>query len=134
MELSNVLRQLRESRGIGQKELADALNYSTSTVSNYENGVHFPNPDTLCALADYYGVTTDYLLGRKNHPYSEKILEQHISEIYTVDDLLRLLYRLPDLNRQTLVDFIMSIENLLSVPLQAKKSKLGHLKALKIEN
>ena len=109
MELSTILKQLRKERGIGQKELATALNYSIGTVSNYENGVHSPNLATLSALADYYGVTTDYLLGRVEHPYNTEILKQCITEVYTVDDLLRFLHRLPESNRKSIVDFIMSM-------------------------
>lgn len=109
MELSTNLKQLRKQKGLGQKELAAALNYSIGTVSNYENGVHSPNLATLSALADYYGVTTDYLLGRMERPYSAEILKQRISEVYTVDDLLSFLYRLPESNRKSVVNFIMSM-------------------------
>lgn len=109
MELSTILKQLRMKKGLGQKELAVALNYSVGTVSNYENGVHSPNLATLSSLADYYGVSTDYLLGRTDYPYSSEILKQRISEAYTVDDLLRFLHRLPESNRKLLVDFIMSM-------------------------
>lgn len=121
MELSTILKQLREKKGIGQKELATMLNYSTGTVSNYENGVHTPNLATLSALADYYGVTTDYLLGRTDHPNSAKIMEQHISKSYTVNDLLRFLRCLPESEKQIFMAFIMSIERLLSTPQQPKK-------------
>lgn len=123
MELSTILKQLREKKGIGQKELATMLNYSTGTVSNYENGVHAPSLDTLSALADYYGVTTDYLLGRTDHPNDTgiKIMEQHISRSYTVNDLLRFLLCLPESERQIFMAFIMSIERLLSTPRQPEK-------------
>lgn len=63
MEPATVLKQLREENGLVQKELAAVLHVSNGTISNYESGIHSPNLDTLCAIADYYGVSVDYLLG-----------------------------------------------------------------------
>ncbi len=63
MNLGHTLKMLRERRGIQQKELATYLHVSIGTVSNYEQDIHKPDVDTLCRLAEFYGVTTDYLLG-----------------------------------------------------------------------
>lgn len=68
MHLSERLSLLRSARDIPQKELALHLRLTVATVSNYENGVHQPDLDTLCRLADFYGVSTDYLLGRTRYP------------------------------------------------------------------
>ena len=62
------LSQLRKERELGQKELAALLNMSIGTISNYENNVHAPDLATLCKLADFFQVTTDYLLGRTDEP------------------------------------------------------------------
>ena len=64
MTTGRILTELRKEKEIGQKELAVYLNVSVGTVSNYENDVHSPDLSTLCKLADFFGVTTDYLLGR----------------------------------------------------------------------
>ena len=64
MNLQERLALLRQIKGIRQKELALYLHVTVGTVSNYENGIHQPDLITLCKLADYYEVTTDYLLGR----------------------------------------------------------------------
>lgn len=61
---SQRLSQLRVLSGMYLKEIASYLHVSVGTMSNYENGIHQPNLETLCRLADFYGVTTDYLLGR----------------------------------------------------------------------
>ena len=66
MSLGEKLAFLRQERGYAQKEIAPFLNLSISTISNYENGVHSPDLATLCRFADFYGVTTDYLLGRED--------------------------------------------------------------------
>ena len=68
MTTGRILTELRKEKEIGQKELAVYLNVSVGTVSNYENDVHSPDLSTLCKLADFFGVTTDYLLGRTDNP------------------------------------------------------------------
>lgn len=113
MELATVLKQLREGNGLAQKELAAVLHVSNGTISNYESGIHSPNLDTLCAIADYYGVSVDYLLGRTDSPYAEKELMKCISGTYTVNDFLRLIHRLSGSSRKALVTFAVSLEHLL---------------------
>ena len=62
------LRALREDRDLRQKELAAVLNVSQNTYSQYENGVIALTAEVLIKLADYYGVSVDYLLDRTNDP------------------------------------------------------------------
>lgn len=64
------LRMLRESRGLTQDELADALRVSRSTIAGYEapSKEREPNPHMLQRIADYFGVSVDYLLGRTDDP------------------------------------------------------------------
>ncbi|MDE6676020.1 MAG: helix-turn-helix domain-containing protein [Acetatifactor sp.] len=64
MNFGKTLQNLRTERGIFQKELAAALHLSVGTVSNYEEGVSSPDLEMLCRIADYFQVSTDYLLGR----------------------------------------------------------------------
>lgn len=66
MMLDKRIRQLRLERGINQKDLGNALGVSKQSVSNWENGNIMPSIDLLVRIADYFGVTTDYLLGRGN--------------------------------------------------------------------
>ena len=47
-----------------QKDLADVLSVAQTTIANYEQGTRFPDEDTLSRLADFFGVTMDFLLGR----------------------------------------------------------------------
>ena len=62
--LGELIAELRQDKGLTQKELGDILCVSSGTISNYENGVHLPDVDKVIALANYFHVTTDYLLGR----------------------------------------------------------------------
>ena len=57
------LKELRTAKGISQQELAEELSVHTMTISGYERGIRRPNFETLDALADYFDVSVDYLLG-----------------------------------------------------------------------
>ncbi len=58
------LRELRKSRGITAKELGHIINVAESTISLYENGKRAPDYVTLLKIANYFDVSTDYLLDR----------------------------------------------------------------------
>ena len=58
-----VLKQLRKSHNLTQEELGLRIGLSKAVVSKYENGMGYPTFDMLIQIADYFGVTTDYLLG-----------------------------------------------------------------------
>ncbi len=62
----NKIRELRKLKKITMKELGQILNLSESTISLYENGKHEPDYATLKKIADYFMVSTDYLLGRND--------------------------------------------------------------------
>ena len=59
------LQQLRKSRGLTQDDLAEILGISLSSYQKYERDAISPSYETLCKIADFYHVTTDYLLGRE---------------------------------------------------------------------
>ncbi len=94
-KLPENLARLREQKGVYLKEVAPLLGVSVGTVSNYEHGVHSPDPDTLMQLADYYNVSMDYLMGRTDCPCPINTINQEIYEKYTVGQFLQLLDRLP---------------------------------------
>lgn len=62
------LRDLREDRELLQKDVALILNCCQVCYSRYESGKRDIPTDILIKLADYYGVTTDYILGRTDIP------------------------------------------------------------------
>ncbi len=62
----SVLKSLRKSLGLTQDELANKLDVSRSTIGMYESGSREPDYETLEAIADFFNVDTDYLLGRTN--------------------------------------------------------------------
>ena len=62
--MKDLLRNLRLECGLTQKELAEKLNSTDKNIWNYEKGLALPPYDILAAYANYFGVTTDYLIGR----------------------------------------------------------------------
>lgn len=105
MGLGEMLAALRKERKLGQKELAALLNLSVSTISNYEKGVHDPDLDTLCKLADFYGVTTDYLLGRTDCRLNPKFLQEAMTEDCTFLDFMESVHSLDLVRRQDTVTY-----------------------------
>lgn len=63
--LHEQIRRLRTARGITQVELAHRLGVSKQSVSNWESNNIQPSIELLEKIADLFGVTTDYLLGRE---------------------------------------------------------------------
>ncbi len=63
MILGQRIKHLREQNGLSQIELAQKLNISNSTLSQYESGTRAPSDDIKLKLASYFQVTVDYLLG-----------------------------------------------------------------------
>lgn len=57
------IKELREEKGLMQKELGDIIGISQNTLSQYENGKREPDYETLKKIAEYFDVSTDYLLG-----------------------------------------------------------------------
>lgn len=63
--LGSRLRQFREGLGLVLQDVADLFDTSRNVPSQWEGGQREPSYDILLVLADYYGVTTDWLLGRE---------------------------------------------------------------------
>lgn len=80
--ISDNLKSLRESKGLTRKELAEKVFYTDRAILYYEKGQKMPRVDILMAMADYFGVTTDYLLGRERKPCRETPEELRHASFY----------------------------------------------------
>lgn len=78
----NRLKELRTEKGLYQKDLAKTFNVAVSTYSYWEQGKFEPDGDTLGKIADYFGVTVDYLLGREAGPERDEKPQLHIPDKY----------------------------------------------------
>lgn len=85
------LTLLRKEKGITQSELGEQLDVVKSTISLYEAERVEPSMETLIKLADYFGVTTDYLLGRSNNRNDGSV---HINQSFSMaEDACRQTYK-----------------------------------------
>ncbi len=76
----NRIRSLREDRDLRQIDVSNATGIDQKTLSNYETGKTNPDSYSIIKLAEYFGVSTDYLLGYSKINLSDKsdILNQLI--------------------------------------------------------
>ncbi len=106
MNFGKVLRGLRKERNIGQKELAHYLNVSISTISNYEHGVHAPDLETLCKLADFFKVSIDYLLERTKYRHPLDNLNAKFNDGTDLCGLVNTIVMLESQKQYTVRDFV----------------------------
>lgn len=66
--MKNNLKNLRKNRGLTQIQLQIATGIEQALLSKFERGERIPPTETLIILADFYGVSIDYLLARTNNP------------------------------------------------------------------
>lgn len=113
MRFGELLAKLRKEKGILQKELATYLNVTVATISNYEKGVHSPDYDTLVRLADFFDVSTDYLLQRTDYRASINTLNKPLIIGFTASDLLNAVMELDQRNTEALIDYykLLSLRN-----------------------
>lgn len=62
----NKIKELRQQKGITQVKLSKIIGVSRSAISMYEINASQPDYDIISKIADYFGVSVDYLLGREN--------------------------------------------------------------------
>ena len=120
MEFGEFLMKLRKEKGILQKEVAAHLHMSVSTISSYEKGVHTPDLDTLIKLADFYEVSTDYLLQRTRYKANISTLNKRLSANYsvTIRDLMNTTLELDQHNTNALLDYfeLLTMRNSIKHP------------------
>jgi transcriptional regulator with XRE-family HTH domain len=66
--LGTRIKYLREKQDLSQTRLASSLDITNTQLSRYESGDRKPDPETITRIANYFEVSTDYLLGRTNDP------------------------------------------------------------------
>ena len=88
------LKELRNSKNLSQEELSEILEVRKSSISNWETGKATPTFDMLTKIAEYFGVTTDYLLDFTqddidNLERLKQALKQAGMWDYSIDDMSR---------------------------------------------
>ena len=100
---ADILKKLRKSRKLNQKQFVKEVYISPSAVSQYETGRVMPSRETLDRIAKYFGVSTDFLLGTSPITEFEEMLIQEYASDVSVSELLKILMALDSKSRDTLL-------------------------------
>ena len=106
MELKDNLKYIREKNGLTKRELCEKTGISERAYLTYEFGEREPKISVIEKLADFYGVTTDYLLGREPapDPFADLNLNKESEE-----DVIDKYMSLPPNIRACLMDVLLQL-------------------------
>ncbi|MFR6090003.1 MAG: helix-turn-helix domain-containing protein [Anaerobutyricum hallii] len=86
------IKMLRKEKGITQVELAEAMGLSKGTIAMWEVGKREATFDTLCKLAEFFGKSIDYILGRSDdnsdEAYNEEVIDR-ILDVQPEEDVIK---------------------------------------------
>lgn len=103
---SERLKELRKNKKLTQKEVAEKIGVARTTYAMYEQNRREPDNETFQKIADFFNVTTDYLLGRSNYP--ELTAEQERKVDKKVVELLKIIESMPEEKREELEEKIIA--------------------------
>lgn len=106
------LKRLREDKGLSMAFVAQHLNLSLGAYQKYENNTRDVSTSTLNAIADFYGVTTDYLLGRPDAKPPADPVEEFTDRVQMQEQeqiILKKWLALDEKKRQAVFDFMVDI-------------------------
>lgn len=98
-KISEKLVELRLQKGITQDNLAKSLSVSNKTISKWETGMSAPSLNMLIALADFYGVSTDTILGRDDNTASSS---KNFSDLKRRECISKIFYPLHDITPENM--------------------------------
>ena len=105
MEFKEIIKNLRKSKGFSADYVAQQIDIPAGSYKKYESGILNPGVPVIIKLADFYGVTTDYLLGREppNDPF--EMLGLDTSSKNVVEEFAGL----PDDSRKFILDIVIKL-------------------------
>lgn len=106
MSLGNKIKELREKMGKTQLDVSKFLGVTYQTIYKYEKDIAVPPADAIIKLAEYFNVTTDYLLGRTNDSASniDKRLQENKIKASASSDIDLAKYAQLDEDKKKFVD------------------------------
>lgn len=117
---NDVIKELRLNRKLTTDDVASSIGVSGSAYRNYERGERSPSFEILVKLADFYGVTTDYLLGREPEPDPLAMLNIKVNNQRFID----IYQELPEFQQQVLVDAMRKLSASAEEEYKKKKPRM----------
>jgi transcriptional regulator with XRE-family HTH domain len=108
MEMNKRIKNLRMAHDLSQEELAKMVGVTKQAISQYERGVRKPEYDVLEALADFFNVDYDYLLGKTDK--TTVLPESYPLKLSTKEIQFIEAYRASDMNTQKIVRMLLHID------------------------
>jgi len=96
------IKKYREVKGLTQKQLADAIGKSKNVISNWENGLNKPDPDTIELLLGIFEVDANTFLGWNNPEQLKSDAEELANKIITNDKIKKVLPLIANLSSDDL--------------------------------
>lgn len=119
--IADILKILRQQHNYTLQQVADGINVNASTYKNYEYGRREPDLETISKIADFYNVTTDFLLGRD--PAQTNDLNSMVDSIFNKCGAL------PENMRTIVTEFLLKVVEE-SKKEQDKANKQRHVERL----
>jgi len=110
-DCAEIIRCLREDRELHQKDIAKLIETTQQQYSKYETGETEISTRVLIVLADFYGTSTDYLLGRTNRKEGMVSVKEMLTKKYSAGELISDIATLTPERRSTVVDFVMFLKS-----------------------
>jgi transcriptional regulator with XRE-family HTH domain len=121
------LRELRKKKKLTMKEFGKKFSLAESTISGYENGTRTPDLSVIDQFADFFEVSTDYLLGRTDNP--QPIIKErsgtHSTEVekFAEEKLQRLISVIANMSKEEQEEFMSFLDFNLEVYLKRKEEE-----------
>lgn len=128
--IADILKMLRQKHNYTLQQVADGIDINPSTYKNYEYGRREPDLETTAKLADFYGVTADYLLERETflNPFME--IFGKVNEKAKTMTVIEMYEQLPENVQQTIIDLMSSLlekQNTEEPPKKRHVERLGDI-------
>ena len=90
VDFSQRLKMLRKDKHLTQSQVAQRIGVTASMVSSYETDIRLPSYEVMLRIADVFGVSVDYLLGRETKRYID-ISDLSEDEATVISDMINIL-------------------------------------------
>lgn len=113
----DIVKELCKKQGISINTLEERVGFSRNSLYSWRNSS--PKPEKLNVIADYFNVSTDYLLGRTDNP---KIASDDTASEYTTEDLRKMARNAKTFDGKPLTDEdVDAITNIIEIYLKGRK-------------
>ena len=108
---TEIIRGLREDKDLNQTDIAEIINKNQQQYSRYEKGTRELPLSALMKLADFYGLSTDYLLGRTNRKEGAVSIGEQITNEFSAGEIISDIAMLSPERRAAAVEFILFLKS-----------------------